>query len=164
MAKQARTLWGRIALVLPLFNSNREGEVLNAVSAIKRILESEGLDLHALAKRIDVPPADDPPWEEPKAKPNGGDRRREEPPKWTKEEPRQRAQQDHGPRRRPSAWKQDTDDVKRAYERAGHHDSRLDDWSMDFLASVHEWVVDNGRSLTERQRDKLNEILDKLGI
>jgi hypothetical protein len=42
----------RLAKLVRLLGSNRDGEILGAVTAMKRILEAAGLDLHAVANRI----------------------------------------------------------------------------------------------------------------
>lgn len=62
--------------------------------------------------------------------------------------------------RPPSQWKLDKDDVVRAHERR----DELDGWAGDFLESVHQWCVIDGKGLTPPQRDKLHEQLDKLGL
>lgn len=36
----------------------------------------------------------------------------------------------------------------------------LNNWETDFIASITEWL-DNGRTLTEKQTERLKEIWDK---
>jgi hypothetical protein len=155
--------WRRIAKILPLLSSDNQGEVASTAAAITRILKVEGKSWGDLASRIQI---EDGPWEE-KAKPNGEarERRREEPPQWAREPPKQQARPGFDERRRrPSPWLQDKEDVQKTYDETRRGSARLDDWSLEFLASVHDWVVDQGRALTDRQRTKLNEIMDKIGL
>ncbi len=42
----------RLAKLIRLLGSERDGEVLGAVSAMKRVLQTAGLDLHAIAERV----------------------------------------------------------------------------------------------------------------
>jgi hypothetical protein len=46
----------KIAKLIPLLSSDKDGEVLAATRAIERTLKSAGLDLHALAAAIGDPP------------------------------------------------------------------------------------------------------------
>lgn len=138
-------VYQRIAKVFPMLSATNEGEVTNAARAVTKILKDAGLSWTDLGERIrnGAPKAEDPPgpkaWTKPKAPPK--------PP-------------EEGPRRKPSAWAEDKKDVESAYVYRG----QLDDWSHEFMESIQDQVVHQGRRLTEKQRDKLNEILDKLGL
>jgi hypothetical protein len=55
--------WRKVALLVPLLASNRDGEVLATAHAIRRLLESGNCDLHDLAKIVAQGPS-----ERPKAK------------------------------------------------------------------------------------------------
>ena len=46
-------LAGKIAPLIQLLDSDVDGEVLNAARALKRVLASNGLDIHHLAERIE---------------------------------------------------------------------------------------------------------------
>lgn len=147
----------RLAKIFPMLSSNADGEIVNAARAMSKVLTDAKLHWTDVAKRI-VDGA--PPWE-------GTDRTKEAPKREHPFEGRQgfrqqqeRPREDNGPRRKPSAWAQDSADVKKAMPYRG----QLDDWSEEFLESIEDQVVHQGRKLTERQRDKLNEILDKLGL
>jgi hypothetical protein len=59
MAERADTLLGtvapKLAKLLPLLGSDRDGEVLGAARAVKRTLASAGCDLHDLAASVTRP-------------------------------------------------------------------------------------------------------------
>lgn len=135
----------RICAIMPMLGSDNDGEVLNAARAIKRILKDSNGHWTDLASRLAQPSK---PQENPYFR-----HRPEPPPK--REAPRQEEQ----PRRKKSAWLEDKEDVERVFIRRGE----LDEWSIEFLESIHDQVTHMGRSLTEKQRYKLNEIMDKLG-
>jgi hypothetical protein len=46
---------GKIASLVRMLSSDREGEVISAVHALLRTLKSKGADIHALADRIEKP-------------------------------------------------------------------------------------------------------------
>lgn len=136
----------RICKILPMLSSTNQGEVFNAATAVTRILKDAGLNWTDLVSFMTAKTA----------QPNGRERFNQE------QDRRARAQpgpQPQGPRRTKSAWAEDKEDVLKAYP----HINDLDTWSGEFLESVHDQVVFQGRTLTERQRAKLNEILDKVG-
>lgn len=160
--------WKRIAKIFPTMSSDKAGDVTNAAGAITRILKDAGLDWHALAKRIEAPPAaDPPPWEEgppPNGQARGRAQERQERPSWTKPEDASPRRPFGASRRQPSAWAQDKADVEKlqAALRGGVH---LDRWNMEeFIPSIVEWVIVEGRALTDRQREKINEAMDKAGL
>ena len=134
----------RIALIFPMLSASNEGEVLNAVRAISKVLADHDLHWNDVAARLRNGAAEDPPhrtkpFERPKPPP---------PP------------QPEQPRRQKSAWAYDKEDVLKAFP----HRHDIDDWTSEFLDSIHDQVVHQGRSLTEKQRSKLNEILDRLDL
>lgn len=136
----------RICAIMPMLGSDNDGEVINAARAIKRILKDNNGHWTDLASRLAQPA---------QSKENPYFRHRPEPP------PRaEKAQPTDQPRRKKSAWLEDKEDVENVFIRRGE----LDEWSHEFLESIHDQVVHMGRSLTEKQRSKLNEILDKLGV
>lgn len=153
-ATEESTMWKRIGSIVPLLSSPNDGEVANAARSIIKVLKGGGKSIHDLAKRLTEDPS---PWDE-----GPRQERPKEPPKddWTKREPPKQERRDNGPRRRPSAWAQDKEDTQKAYPKR----NQLDSWSEEFLDSIFDQVIHQGRSLTEKQRDKLNEILDKLGL
>jgi flagellar hook-length control protein FliK len=57
----------KLAKLIPLLASDKDGEVLGAVGAIKRVLASNGSDLHRLAEMVTAPSLDsesaDAAWE-----------------------------------------------------------------------------------------------------
>lgn len=130
----------RIARIFPMLSATHDGEVLNAARALARVLTEHNLHWNDVADRIRKGAA-----EAPKANP------------FKKAPPPPR---DDAPRRKKSAWAVDKEDVERAYP----HADTLDSWSEDFMESIHDQVIHQGRSLSEKQRDKLNEILDKLDL
>lgn len=134
----------RIVLIMPMLSSTNDGELVNAVRAITKVLKDHDYSWHDVVARLAQP-----------AQPTAqqGFRHRAEPP------PRKPEAPPPQPRRQKSAWAEDREDVERVFIRRGE----LDDWSEEFLESIHDQVVNIGRSLTEKQRGKLNEILDKLG-
>ena len=140
----------RISKLVGMLTAGTDGEVLNAVRAINKILNNEKIHIGDVTKRIanGAPQAEQPktkssrpPWEDGEAR-SDGRRTREE------------------PRRRPSRWSIDKADIDKAMPKK----AQLDDWSFEFLESIEDQVVHQGRTLTEKQRDKLNEIMDKLGL
>jgi hypothetical protein len=145
---EEQAMWARIGSIVPLLSSSNDGEALNALRSIGRILSVNKRSFHDVAKRL---LEDAPPWEE-------GPRKSEGNSDWAKKA--QPPPRDNGPRRRPSAWAEDKADVLKAYPGR----DELDNWSSDFMDSIHDQVIHQGRSLTEKQRDKLNEIMDKLNL
>ena len=139
-------MWARIGAIAPLLSSENDGEALNALRSIGRILALNKRSFHDVAKRL----LEASPWEEPQKAQGNSD--------WTKKA--QAPPRDNGPRRKPSAWAEDKSDVLKAYPER----DELDNWSSEFLNSIHDQVIHQGRSLTEKQRDKLNEIMDKLDL
>ena len=141
----------RIAMILPLLGSSRESEVLHAAKALNRVLRERGLSYADLAARLTAPPL-------PQAlPPESIPARKSERPTWDREV-RLRSGLIDPPRRQKSAWAIDRDDINAVYIRRGE----LDEWSGTFLESIYEQVT-GGRTLSEKQRAKLNEILDRLG-
>lgn len=132
-------LIARIGKILPMLSSDKEGEVVNAANAITKILKEANLHwadvVHRLNAKID-------------AQKNGGFKR-----------PPPQQPQPQAPRRQRSAWADDRDDVEKAYP----YINDLDTWSGEFLESIRDQVLFQGRTLSDRQRSKLNEILDKVG-
>src|SRR5438132_583253 len=60
----------KIALLIPLLGSDKDGEVLGTVNALRRVLDGADLDLHDLAAVIESPPLPQwttrqtrPPWQ-----------------------------------------------------------------------------------------------------
>ena len=130
----------RIAALIPRLGDIEDEVVGRALDAIEAILEESKMSWYDVAEWVRGAPAE-------KAGPS------------VKTNSRQFTS---GPevRRQPSAWIQDKQDLLRAYPER----SRLDAWSQDFLESLHDQVVGLGRPLTLKQREKLNENLDKLGL
>lgn len=135
----------RITAIMPMLGSDNDGEVVNAARAITRILKDNNGHWTDITSRLAQPP---------QSQARQDFRYRAEPPP-KKDPPRQ----DEAPRRKKSAWLEDKEDVEKVFIRRGE----LDEWSIEFLESIHDQVTHMGRSLTEKQRYKLNEILDKLG-
>ena len=142
-------VYQRIARVFPMLSASNDGEVTNAARAITKILKEANLGWTDLAVRIRDGAPERPPSNPFTGRPGPG------PNPFTKSKP-----PEDGPRRKPSAWSEDKKDVEGAYGYRG----QLDDWSHEFMESIHDQVIHQGRRLTEKQRDKLNEILDKLGL
>jgi hypothetical protein len=140
----------RLCSILPMLGSSNDGETGNAVRALNKILkEADGHWTDVVTRLANG------------AKTQAGEssfRRKADPPPFT-EKAKPHAE-DVRPRRQKSAWMEDKEDVDRVFIRRGE----LDDWSREFLESIQDQVVHMGRSLTEKQRSKLNEILDKLGV
>lgn len=129
------TLVRRVCALLPMLGSASDGEIVNTAQTLSRILRESGCGWADLvAKLMPEPPA------APVSVPSVGS---------------------HGARRQRSAWAEDRDDVQQACEA---NTGGLDPWSEEFLASVEDQVLHQGRTLSEKQRTKLNEILDKLGV
>jgi hypothetical protein len=134
----------RLCSIMPMLAAPSEGEVMNAVRAMNRVLKDADVHWNDVTARLATPPVANPhfrPRETPRPPP------REPPP-------------DAQPRRRKSSWMEDKDDLDKIFIRRGE----LDDWSEEFVESIHDQVVHQGRSLTEKQRAKLNEVMDKLGV
>lgn len=155
----SKPFWTRIAALVAMLSSEQDGEALNAARAIGRLLIAEGKSWADLTQRIE---GDPPPWEEqPQGASQGGFSANAD---WAKREQSHRPDGPaSGPRRRPSAWVQDKADVTTvvAAVRGG---VAIDNWSREFVISVEEQVVLQGRTLTDRQREKLNEIMDKMSL
>jgi hypothetical protein len=147
--------YARIAKIFPMLSSDQPGEVANAARAMANILKQEKLHWTDVAKRI-VDGA--PPWEGKDDRPFGNKKADDAWAQGKRQERSERAGFDN--RRKPSAWAQDATDVKKVVPYRG----QLDDWSQEFVESIEDQVVHQGRRLSERQRDKLNEIMDKLGL
>lgn len=157
----------RIAKLFPMLSSPNDGEKLNAVRAILKVLSGEKIHITELSKRIasGAPKAEDPPFEGGrKSNAYAEDMARERAQKAKSEwyQGQRTQQQRDEPRRKPSAWAQDKMDVEKVHTRMQH--GGLDDWSEEFMDSVLDQVVHQGRALTDKQRAKLNEIMDKLGL
>lgn len=155
--------YARIAKLFPMLSASSDGERLNAVRAILKVLGDNKMHITDLSKRIaSGAPEEDPPFDGGRKsdayRKAGGDPR--DPFAKARQERQGRHWEDHGPRRKPSKWAQDKADVERSFMRRGE----LDEWTVEFMESIQDQVVHQGRSLTDRQRDKLNEILDKLGL
>src|SRR5436305_12965781 len=58
----------KITLLIPLLASDKDGEVLGTVNALRRVLDGAGLDLHDLAAAIESPPL--PQWTAPQTRPS----------------------------------------------------------------------------------------------
>lgn len=129
----------RIAALIPRLGDIEDETVGMALDAIEAILEEQKLSWHDVAEWVRGAPEAKPA---PPIKTNS-----------------QRVMSGLD-RRQPSAWIQDKRDVLRAYPER----DRLDTWGADFLESLHDQVIGLGRPLTLKQREKLNESLDKLGI
>lgn len=141
----------RICLILPMLGSSNEGEAMNTVRALNRILTDANVHWTEVASRLLAPPSASSGHDERMRKP-GEDYKRQY------EERMKKAEQPQ-PRRKKSAWLEDKEDIEKIFVRRGE----CDEWSYEFLESIHDQVVGQGRSLTEKQRNVLNGLLDKLG-
>lgn len=156
----------RIAKIFPMLSASTDGEIVNAARAMNKILVAEKIHWTDVAKRIvdGTPQSEEPPFEPTGRRQDYRESERERERARTNTNERQRSSNNYGQRdnarRQTSAWAQDKADVLKAMPRRAD----LDDWSYEFMESIEDQVVHQGRRLTERQRDKLNEILDKLGL
>lgn len=151
----------RIAAIMPLFGASDDSEVLHAARATQRILREGNLTWADLAGRLLTPPPRAlPPPQSAQVLPFPRGMPPERVPQWQTDylPPERPPARVESVRRVKSAWAVDRDDIMSIFIRRGE----LDAWSTEFLESIHE-QVQGGRSLTEKQRAKLNEILDKLG-
>jgi hypothetical protein len=55
MTEKLDAVLPRIAPLLRMLSSGADGEVVNAVSALRRVLANAGLDIHVLVERIESP-------------------------------------------------------------------------------------------------------------
>jgi hypothetical protein len=63
MTTALATIGTTVGKLIRLLDSDRDGEVLGAARAIRRVLEGAGLDFHDLARAIEVPgPPIPPEW------------------------------------------------------------------------------------------------------
>lgn len=69
----------------------------------------------------------------------------------------------NGSKRPPSQWAIDRADIVRLFEHV-HAEGAPNEWVEQFANSVHDWVVGQGRSISDRQREILHEKLDQLGL
>ena len=69
----------------------------------------------------------------------------------------------NGAARPKSQWAIDRDDVVRLFDHCST-EGAPNEWVEQFAASLHDWVVGQGRGISERQREILHEKLDQIGL
>lgn len=147
-------VWERIAAVVHRLGDFDDIVVGQALEQIDEILESEKLSWYAVAARIQYgapTEAPAPPAAPPRAAPVVTSGR--QPP----------VQLDHsGPGRKPSHWLFDKRDVEKAY--AALSTVSIDSWTHEFIESLYEQIVIKGFKLSEKQRNILNDKMDRLGL
>lgn len=132
-------LAARVAKLLPRLASDHNGEVAATAAAISRTLKAAGHDLHDLAAHIAAEPRTIVVYRDQADEP-------QHPPHWGA------AYGTHSPRGRD-----------RAHVAACQRSKQLSTWETAFLASLAQRLT-NGRDLTPRQRDTLNDISAKMGV
>jgi hypothetical protein len=133
-------VWERLAAIIHRLGDFDDIVVGKALEEMDGILESEKLSWHAVADRLrqGQPPKEAPPVRTNSVQVTSG----------------------RPLGRQPSQWLMDKQDVMRAY--AAIDDA--DPWTAEFIASVHDAVVNRGFKLSEKQRTVLDEKMDKLGL
>jgi len=132
-------LAARVARLLPRLASDHDGEVAATAAAISRTLKAAGHDLHDLAAHIAAEPRTVVVYKERPTEP-------QHPPSWGA------AYGATSPRGR------DRGQVARCQQ-----SKRLSTWETGFLASLAQQLA-NGRNLTPRQRETLDDISAKMGV
>jgi membrane-bound lytic murein transglycosylase B len=132
-------LTARVAKLLPRLATDQQGEVAAVAAAISRTLKAAGHDLHDLAAHVAAEPRTIVVYRERPAEP-------QHPPSWGA------AYGAASPRGRD-----------RALVAQCQQSKRLSDWETAFLASLAQRLA-NGRDLTPRQRETLNDISAKMGV
>lgn len=62
-----------------------------------------------------------------------------------------------------SQWAIDREDVETLHDHISRNGAPSE-WVEQFTASLYDWVVGQGRGISERQREILHEKLDQLGL
>lgn len=131
-------VWRKIGALLPLMGSSDDAQVGRALEQIDAALADAGLSWAVVGERVSklgaAPSASAP---DPR-RANGGSR-----PK--------------------SQWAVDREDVERLFTHCFEHGAP-NQWVSDFAGSLHDWVVGQGRAISERQREILHEKLDQLDL
>jgi hypothetical protein len=71
-SKLSSVVRGKLAKLLPMLSSDRDGERIGAVAAIGRVLKSEKLDWHDLAAHVKAKPVQEQPQPKPQPQPQKG--------------------------------------------------------------------------------------------
>lgn len=130
--------WRKIGALLPLMGSADDKQVGRALDQIDAALAEAGVTWAQLGERVSKLGASTSASAPDPRRANGGNR-----PK--------------------SQWAIDRDDVIRLFEHC-FEKGAPNKWVEEFAGSLHDWVVGQGRAISERQREILHEKLDQLDL
>ena len=134
--------WARLAPLLRLLGAASDEEILHTVKSMQKVLVYYGMNFGDVAIRLKHAGAAAPPPPAPKPTPT-------------------RAGFVHTPNGPRSQYGADKLDAQKLYNAV---DAAPDEWSSEFIESIYSWVVDQKRNLTPAQRDKVNDLLDKMEL
>lgn len=133
--------WKRLGAVMAVFGSADDRQVGKALEQADAILGELGMTWAQLGVKVSAMGTGTSPSSAP--------------------DPR-RGQSTNGGRPK-SQWAVDREDVVKLFEHISQ-EGAPSEWVEQFAASLHDWVVGQGRGISERQREILHEKLDQLGL
>jgi hypothetical protein len=148
---QKELAFAKIAKIVGMLSST-EGEALAALNRMKAVMAGQNIGWSDLKNRISSGPP----------KHNGSTY--EEPRRKAREETFQEEEIDPRTGRPKSAWKVKIEKDREFVAKIWPHRGELNDWGHEFVENLHEWVNEHNRTLTDKQRAKLFELLDQLNL
>jgi hypothetical protein len=130
--------WRRIGALLPLMGSADDQQVGRALDQIDAALADAGLSWAVFGEKVSKLGVTQSSAPDPRRAANGG-------------------------KRVPSQWAVDREDVVKLFTHCFEHGAP-NDFVEKFAASLHDWVVGQGRAISDRQREILHEKLDQLDL